>query len=62
VPVTADPIEILANEDEVLVVNKPSSIPMHPCGRYRHNSLTYILAKDYDLHNLRREFFDHFIS
>ncbi|ELU10743.1 hypothetical protein CAPTEDRAFT_92693, partial [Capitella teleta] len=53
VPVTADPIEIIANTEDILVVNKPSSIPMHPCGRYRHNSLVYILAKDYNLHNLR---------
>jgi len=52
-PVTAEPIEILADTDELLVVNKPSSIPIHPCGRYRFNSLLYILAKEKGLRNLR---------
>lgn len=53
-PVTADNIQILVNTDSVLVVNKPSSIPIHPCGRYRHNSLIYILAKEHGFKNLRR--------
>ena len=26
-------------------VNKPASIPVHPCGRYRHNTVVFILAK-----------------
>lgn len=51
--VTDDPVEILVNTDEILTVNKPSSIPIHPCGRYRHNSLIYILAKEHGFRNLR---------
>lgn len=52
-PVTAQELEILEDSEDVLVVNKPSSIPIHPCGRYRHNSLIYILAKEYSQANLR---------
>jgi hypothetical protein len=25
--------------DEMLVVNKPATIPVHPCGAYRHNAM-----------------------
>jgi RluA family pseudouridine synthase len=52
-PVTAEPITVTAESDELLVVNKPSSIPIHPCGRYRHNSVLYILAKEQGYRNLR---------
>ncbi|KAF0717356.1 hypothetical protein AaE_010878 [Aphanomyces astaci] len=36
--------------DDIVVVNKPSTIPVHPCGAYRHNSLVFILANDLHLH------------
>ena len=26
---------------------------VHPCGRYRHNTVVFILAKEYGLKNLR---------
>ncbi|PSN35204.1 RNA pseudouridylate synthase domain-containing protein 2 [Blattella germanica] len=53
VPVTADPITIIHMDDDIVVVNKPASIPVHPCGRYRHNTVVFILAKEYDLKSLR---------
>ena len=53
IPVTSEPIEVVENDGEVVVVNKPSSIPVHPCGRYRHNSITFILASEHGLLNLR---------
>ncbi len=31
---------------------QPPSMPMHPCGGYRHNSLVYILAKDLALRDI----------
>ncbi|XP_037959336.1 RNA pseudouridylate synthase domain-containing protein 2-like [Teleopsis dalmanni] len=40
-------------DDDIVVVNKPASIPVHPCGRYRHNTVVFILAKEYNLKNLR---------
>ena len=30
-PVRAEPISVLHSDDRLLVVNKPSSIPIHPC-------------------------------
>ena len=52
VPVTAEKIQIVHIDDNMVVVNKPASIPVHPCGRYRHNTVLYILAKDHGLKNL----------
>ncbi|CAK8680205.1 unnamed protein product [Clavelina lepadiformis] len=40
-------ISILVDNNKHLVVNKPSSIPIHPAGRYRNNSLVYILQKEF---------------
>lgn len=53
VPVTSQPITIVFMDDDIVVVNKPASIPVHPCGRYRHNTVVFILAKEYNLKNLR---------
>ncbi|XP_037048058.1 uncharacterized protein C18B11.02c-like isoform X4 [Bradysia coprophila] len=53
VPVTSQPIAIVHMDDDIVVVNKPASIPVHPCGRYRHNTVVFILAKEYNLKNLR---------
>ncbi|XP_053115033.1 pseudouridylate synthase RPUSD2 isoform X2 [Hemicordylus capensis] len=51
-PVTAQAIEFLEENDEVVVVDKPSSLPVHPCGRFRHNTVIFILGKDYNLKEL----------
>ncbi|KFQ33162.1 RNA pseudouridylate synthase domain-containing protein 2, partial [Mesitornis unicolor] len=56
-PVTAQPIEILVENDEVVVVDKPSSLPVHPCGRFRHNTVIFILGKEHalkELHTIHR--------
>lgn len=45
-PVTAEPIKIIHETDEILVVNKPGSIPIHPTGRFRHNTVVFILAAE----------------
>jgi len=39
--------EILHVAEGLMVVSKPPSIPMHPSGRYRHNTLTSILMHRY---------------
>lgn len=49
VPVSAQPITIVESNDDFLVINKPSSIPVHPCGRYRHNTVAFILAKEHNM-------------
>ncbi|XP_061855040.1 pseudouridylate synthase RPUSD2 [Colius striatus] len=51
-PVTAQPIRILVEDEEVVVVDKPSSLPVHPCGRFRHNTVIFILGKEHDLKEL----------
>ncbi|KAL7711474.1 Pseudouridine synthase [Entamoeba marina] len=43
-PVLNTQIKIISDTDDLLVVDKPASIPVHPCGRYRHNSVSFILA------------------
>ncbi|XP_054711628.1 pseudouridylate synthase RPUSD2-like [Uloborus diversus] len=42
--VLAMPIRILFEDDEFLVVNKPPSIPVHPCGLFNRNTVTNILS------------------
>ncbi|CAH3139265.1 unnamed protein product, partial [Porites lobata] len=51
-PVVGDPFEIVELNESMVVLNKPSSIPVHPCGRYRHNSVVFILGKEHGLANL----------
>ena len=52
-PVTSEEIKIITMTDDLVVVNKPASIPVHPCGRYRHNTVVFILAKEHGFKNLR---------
>jgi len=52
-PVTAASVNVVADTDNFVVVDKPSSIPVHPCGRFRHNSLTMIMDKTMGYKNLR---------
>lgn len=52
-PVVGSPLEIIADTEDLIVINKPSSIPCHPCGRYRFNSIAFILGKEYGYSNLR---------
>ncbi|OQR81911.1 RNA pseudouridylate synthase [Thraustotheca clavata] len=42
-PVVCDEIPIVHETPELIVVSKPSTVPTHPCGAYRHNSLHYIV-------------------
>lgn len=53
IPVLGDKIKIIHEDDDYLVLDKPCSIPMHPCGKYRYNSLSIILAKEHRYKNLR---------
>ncbi|KAJ3417446.1 RNA pseudouridylate synthase domain containing protein 2 [Chytridiales sp. JEL 0842] len=42
-PVTADPIKIVYQDEELLVVDKPASVPVHATGRYHYNTIVGIL-------------------
>lgn len=48
-PVTleANNIPIIFSTSDMLVINKPGSIPVHPTGRYRYNSLIELLKVQY---------------
>ncbi|XP_035212328.1 RNA pseudouridylate synthase domain-containing protein 2-like [Stegodyphus dumicola] len=50
--VLASPVNIIYENEDFLIVNKPSSIPVHPCGLYRHNTILFILAKEKNRKNL----------
>ncbi|XP_046573302.1 LOW QUALITY PROTEIN: RNA pseudouridine synthase 7-like [Haliotis rubra] len=52
-PVVGCAIEVIAENDDLIVINKPSSIPCHPCGKYRHNSVVFILGQQLGCSNLR---------
>lgn len=52
-PATIEPdvnpaIHILDEDESIVVIHKPAPLPMHPCGRFNRNSLSYILGLAYD--------------
>ena len=56
-PVLAVPIPIVYCDDDLLVIDKPPSMPIHPCGKYRLNTVTSILEKENkfdDVHVIHR--------
>ncbi|CAM9594236.1 unnamed protein product, partial [Choristocarpus tenellus] len=44
-PVLGGEIVIVSETPSEVVIDKPSTIPVHPCGSYRFNSLFYILQR-----------------
>lgn len=52
-PVKDEKITIVDENADYLVVNKPASWPIHPCGRFHFNSLIAILAKDTNYKHLK---------
>lgn len=59
-PVSGSALRLIPIEnddnDNVIAVDKPPSIPAHPGGRFRHLALTFLLAREC---NLRRLFISH---
>ena len=45
-PVTAQSINIVHEDDDLIVINKPAGIPVHPAGRYNYNSLVEIMRAE----------------
>lgn len=45
-PVTSREIKIVHEDDEIVVIDKPSGIPVHPTGRYRYNTITKVLQHE----------------
>ncbi|CAM6088595.1 unnamed protein product [Calypogeia fissa] len=46
-PVMAQPVKILEEGPDVITVCKPPSIPVHPCGQYRKNTVVGILEAEH---------------
>ncbi|OLL27061.1 hypothetical protein NEOLI_001990 [Neolecta irregularis DAH-3] len=46
-PVPDKQIGIVHRDEDYLVIDKPSGIPVHAAGRFRHNSIVHILNKEY---------------
>ena len=40
-------IQVLYEDDDLIAVLKPAPLPMHPCGRFNHNTLVSILNRVY---------------
>jgi tRNA pseudouridine synthase 9 len=45
-PCTATPIGIVHEDDDMIVINKPAGMPVHPAGRYNFNSIIEIMRAD----------------
>ncbi|RKO91316.1 pseudouridine synthase, partial [Blyttiomyces helicus] len=45
-PVSATPVVVVSDADDLVVVDKPSSLPVHPTGRYHHNTLLHVLRSE----------------
>lgn len=51
-PVLSNPVEVIEDTKEHIVINKPPSIPCHPTGRYRFNTLPFILKYENRIFNV----------
>ena len=45
-PVTAQPIGIVHEDNDVIIINKPAGVPVHPSGRYNYNSVIEIMRAE----------------
>ncbi|KAG9713134.1 DRAP deaminase, partial [Aureobasidium melanogenum] len=45
-PVTQQEIGIVHEDEDMIVINKPAGIPVHPSGRYNYNSVTEVMRAE----------------
>lgn len=45
-PVTDQPIGIVHEDNDMIVINKPAGVPVHPAGRYNYNSIIEIMRAE----------------
>ncbi|KIW87522.1 uncharacterized protein Z519_11845 [Cladophialophora bantiana CBS 173.52] len=45
-PVTAQPIRVINETEEMIVIDKPAGVPVHPAGRYNYNSVVEIMKAE----------------
>ena len=55
-PITGDEPSVIYEDEKFYIIDKPSSYPIHPVSQYRHNSLIFILAREFkaDYHVVHR--------
>lgn len=51
-PVNQKDVHVIAITNRLVVVDKPPSLPVHPCGRYRHNSVLNILDREKSIRDI----------
>lgn len=52
---SCDGIDVIAETDDIVFVDKPGTLPVHPCGAYSQNSLLGLLEPKYGkLYNINR--------
>uniref|UniRef100_A0A7S1BDA4 Pseudouridine synthase RsuA/RluA-like domain-containing protein n=1 Tax=Corethron hystrix TaxID=216773 RepID=A0A7S1BDA4_9STRA len=51
-PPVRNELRVVRRDEERIVVDKPSSLPVHPCGRYRFNSVVYVLSRTHKVQAL----------
>ena len=52
-PPVSNDVQVIFEDEAIVVVNKPAPLPMHPCGRYNRNTLSYFLSLVYNDRQLR---------
>lgn len=52
-PILAEPIKIVSETESLLVIDKPPSMPVHACGRYKLHTVVGLLFVDYKRTGLR---------
>jgi tRNA pseudouridine32 synthase len=45
-PVTAQPIKTIHEDNDIVVIDKPAGVPVHPAGRYKFNSVIEIMQAE----------------
>jgi tRNA pseudouridine synthase 8/2,5-diamino-6-(5-phospho-D-ribitylamino)-pyrimidin-4(3H)-one deaminase len=48
-PVLLAPIRIVHQDDDIIAIDKPSGIPVHPTGRYRYNTITKVFEHEHGM-------------
>ncbi|KAI8987191.1 DRAP deaminase [Pilobolus umbonatus] len=51
-PCTDQPVKVVHEDDDLFVIDKPGGMPVHPAGRYRHNSIIHVLKKERNISRL----------
>ena len=51
-PVNAN-LQLIFEDDDVIAINKPAPIAMHPCGRFNRNTVSYLLNSIYSGEKIR---------